>query len=89
VPLPWQWLWVLHSFWHVAYFALLVATGVIWSPSANSHLLAYSFQVTMDEEEADEVDAFFDDEDFQDEGSDPEKGGDTGDVEMTPQEKES
>ena len=77
-------MWVLHSFWHVAYFALLVTTGVIWSPSANSHRLAYSFQIAMDEEEADAIDTLFDEENFKDtdEESDEKKGGDVGDPEM-------
>jgi hypothetical protein len=73
LPLPWEHVWVLHCFWHVAYFGLLVTIALIWSPSKNSHQLAYSFQIAMDEEEADMVDdavAFDESDDFDDlEGS--------------------
>ena len=33
VAVAWKFDWLLHSFWHSAYFALLVAIAVIWRPS--------------------------------------------------------
>jgi hypothetical protein len=53
VPLDWRWQWTLHSFWHVAYFAILCVVACVWAPSPTSHQYAYSHQLATSAEEAD------------------------------------
>lgn len=64
IPFDWKWQWTLHSFWHVAYFAILCVVGAVWAPSPSSHQYAYSFQIATSAEEADayEMDLECDDE---------------------------
>ena len=34
----WASLWIFDAFWHVLYYCLLLATCVLWKPSASNHL---------------------------------------------------
>lgn len=50
--------WILHSFWHICYFVILITVALIWKPSSVSDQLSYSFQLATSEEEADSIDKF-------------------------------
>jgi len=52
VPLTWPHQWILHSFWHIAYFTILMAASITWRPSPQSQEYAYSFQIPSSAEEA-------------------------------------
>ena len=59
--------WMLHSFWHICYFGMLVAIALIWKPSPVSDQLSYSFQLATSEDEADHIDGITYDLDDSDE----------------------
>ena len=82
VNLAWQNVWLLHSFWHLAYYAILTSISLIWTPSKTSNQLAYSFQLAMDEDEADLADEYLDGVDAEFGGSDGDEGGDEGMVDI-------
>ena len=59
VALDWQLVWILHSFWHVAGFAILVTIAIVWRPSPTSQDLSYWHQieqVDFDESEGEDED---------------------------------
>ena len=41
--LPWALQWIFHSFWHTAYFFVLVTIAWVWKPSKTSDKLGYWF----------------------------------------------
>lgn len=52
IYLSWKHTWMLHSFWHFSYFAVLAVMCWIWRPSPQSQQYAYSFQIPSSAEEA-------------------------------------
>jgi hypothetical protein len=47
----WRSLWVWSAFWHVLYFAILVAIVILWRPTSNNTRYAYSEVPEVSEEE--------------------------------------
>ena len=47
VAINWQLSWLIHSFWHIASFVMLITIAVVWKPSASSQDLSYWVQVEM------------------------------------------
>ncbi|MDC3321720.1 lung seven transmembrane receptor family protein [bacterium] len=52
IDLSWKMKWILHSFWHLSYFMILLVICVVWKPSEQSHQYAYSFQIPSSDAEA-------------------------------------
>jgi len=59
IALSWRHQWVLHSFWHLTYYSILVAVCVVWRPSEQSNQYAYSFQIPSSAEEAEAYEVDF------------------------------
>ena len=47
IVVNWQLSWLIHSFWHIASFVMLITIAVVWKPSASSQDLSYWVQVEM------------------------------------------
>ena len=60
--IEWRFAWLIHSFWHTAYFILLLTIAIIWRPSRVNQELGYWSQLSM-VEDGDEYD---DDDDYVD-----------------------
>jgi hypothetical protein len=57
--MEWKMLWILHSFWHTAAFAILATIAYVWRPSPTSQDLSYWVQLdTLD------INADDDDDDY-------------------------
>ena len=52
IDLSWKMTWILHSFWHLSYFMILLVISVVWKPSEQSQQYAYSFQIPSSAAEA-------------------------------------
>ena len=55
IPWPWRYAWVWQAFSHVGYFFILCAVSWAWGPSNVSSQLAHSQQISMTEDDADEI----------------------------------
>lgn len=48
----WREKWTVDALWELIYFAILMAIAILWAPSANSQMYAYSMQLSqMDDDE--------------------------------------
>ena len=52
IDLSWKMTWMLHSFWHLSYFMILLVISAVWKPSEQSQQYAYSFQIPSSAAEA-------------------------------------
>ena len=52
----WASLWVFDAFWHLLYFAILLAICYLWSPNKNNLQYAYMDELGQCEEEEEEED---------------------------------
>lgn len=48
IHIPWQNEWIMHSYWHVAYFFVTLSVCVIWAPSPQTQQYGYSYLQTAE-----------------------------------------
>ena len=47
IHIPWQYEWMMHSYWHIAYYVVTFGICIIWRPSPAAQQYGYNYLQTI------------------------------------------